>query len=99
MFFSDEALLKDEYKALYRSMYKNPEDYMAIIEKLTEKREGMTRVELAQALQTHDNGRFGDMLENLEHCDFIRRYNNGTNENGGIYQLVDFFTLFYHLFG
>ncbi len=99
MFFLDEALLKDEYKALYRSMYKNPEDYMAIIEKLTEKREGMTRVELAQALQTHDNGRFGDMLENLEHCDFIRRYNNGTNENGGIYQLVDFFTLFYHLFG
>lgn len=99
MFFSDEALLKDEYRALYRSMYKNPEDYMAIIEQLAAVRSGMTRVELADALKTHDNGRFGDMLDDLENCDFIRRYNNGTNENGGIYQLVDFYTLFYHLYG
>lgn len=99
MFFADEAMLKDEYRALYRSMYKNPEDYMAIIEKLAGVRQGMKRVELAAALKTHDNGRFGDMLEDLVHCDFIRRYNNGENENGGIYQLIDFYTLFYHLFG
>jgi len=99
MFFADEALLKDEYRSLYRSMYRNPEEYMAIIEKLSGVRQGMTRVELASALRTHDNGRFGDMLEDLVHCDFIRRYNNGGNENGGIYQLVDFFTLYYHLFG
>ena len=99
MFFSDDALLKDEYRALYRSMYTHPYGYMAIIERLAGIRQGMTRAELARALGVHDNGHFGDMLDDLVHCDFLRRYNNGTNENGGIYQLVDFFTLFYHQFG
>jgi len=99
LFFSDKAPMKKEYKALYRSVYTNPAGYMAVVEMLADKKQGMTRAELAKALGVHDNGGFGDMLDNLVNCDFLRRYNNGMKENGGIYQLVDFFTLFYHLFG
>lgn len=99
MFFSDNAKLKEEYRALYRSMYKDPEDYMAIIEVLATKQEGMTRTELIEALNVADNGHFGDKLEDLVSCDFLRMYNNGTRQNGGIYQLMDFYTMFYHRFG
>ena len=40
MFFSDDAKLKEEYRALYRAIYSNPEDYMAIINLLAKKQEG-----------------------------------------------------------
>lgn len=99
MFFADNAKLKEEYRALYRSMYKEPEDYMAIIEVLATKQDGMTRTELIEALKVADNGHFGDKLEDLVSCDFLRLYNNGTRQNGGIYQLMDFYTMFYHRFG
>lgn len=99
MFFADNAKLKEEYRALYRSMYKEPEDYMAIIEVLATKQEGMTRTEMIEALKVADNGHFGDKLEDLVSCDFLRLYNNGTRQNGGIYQLMDFYTMFYHRFG
>lgn len=99
LLFSDNAPLEKEYKALYRSIYSNPSGHMAIVETLAGKKEGMTRAELAKALGVHNNGNFGDMLDNLVNCDFLRLYNNGTMKNGGIYQLVDFFTLFYHTFG
>lgn len=38
-------------------------------------------------------------LKNLECCDFIRKYNQiGKVTKGAIYQLVDFYTLFYFKF-
>lgn len=98
-FFQDKSTLANEYNVLIRALYKNPEPYMNILQQLAKTKQGMTRVELAEALKVHDNGHFGDMLTNLCECDFIRRYNNGENENGGIYQLMDFFLLFYHQFG
>lgn len=99
MFFSDNATLKLEYHALYRSVFKNPEAYMSVIELLAKNKQGMTRAELASTLKVADNGHFGDILSDLVHCDFIRLYNNGTKQVGGIFQLMDFFTLFYHKFG
>lgn len=98
-FFREKATLESEYDVLFRALYKNPEPYVAIIQELAKVKKGMTRVELAKALKKHDNGHFGELLTNLCECDFIRRYNNGENENGGIYQLMDFFILFYHQFG
>ena len=99
MFFDDSAKLKLEYHALYRSVYRRPEAYLAVIDMLAQNKQGMTRAELAGALNIIDNGRFGDILSDLVHCDFVRLYNNGTKRVGGIFQLMDFFTLFYHRFG
>ena len=99
MFFSDDAKLREEYRALYRAIYSNPEDYMAIINLLAKKQKGMTRVEIIDELGLSDNGKIGEMLEDLVSCDFLRSYSDGGKQNGVIYQLMDFFTLFYHRFG
>ncbi len=46
LFFSRDAKLKDEFKELYSSLFKNPEPYMAIITALGKKKTGMTRDEI-----------------------------------------------------
>ncbi|MBR4389976.1 MAG: ATP-binding protein, partial [Prevotella sp.] len=61
--------------------------------------DGYTRAEIAKELKISDNGHLCDMLDDLEHCDFVRRYNNGTLQKNGIYQLIDFYSLFYYRFG
>lgn len=55
---------------------------MEIIRLLSTNRDGFTRKEIAEKLDVSDNGALGDMLEDLEQCDFIRCYNNGKRQNG-----------------
>ncbi len=98
LFFSADAEMKKEYRRLFYSLYKNPETYISIINALASCKQGMTRKEIAEKLKTPNNGHLGDMLDDLIYCDFIRLYNNGTRQNGGIYQLIDLYTLFYHQF-
>ena len=64
---------------------------MEIVRLLSTRRDGYTRTEIANELKIPDNGHLSDMLDDLEHCDFVRRYNNGILKKNGIYQLVDFF--------
>ncbi len=98
LFFSSEPELENEYQRLFKSLFKNADRYMEIIGLLSRCRDGYTRTEIARALKIVDNGRLGEMLGDLEHCDFVRYYNNGRSLQGGIYQLVDFFSLFHHRF-
>lgn len=99
LFFSDEAKLKTEYNLLYQSLYRNPDEYMEVIDLLATNKTGLTRKEIAENLKVHDNGHLGKILEDLVSCDFLRLYRNGTKQNSGIYQLMDFYTMFYHQFG
>ena len=99
LFFSAEAELEGEFGRLFKSLFKSADTYMEIIRLLSTRKEGFTRKEIAVTLKVSDNGALGDMLEDLEQCDFIRRYNNGQNQNGGIYQLMDFFSLFHFRYG
>ena len=98
LFFGDDAELRKEYPRLFKSLFKNPENYMALINTLAECKKGMTRKEIASLPQFKDNGHLTEMLDNLVNCDFVRLYNNGTKQNRGIYQLTDFYTLFYNNF-
>jgi len=98
LFFSEDAEMRKEYRRLFYSLYKNPEPYINVINALASCKQGMTRKEIAEKLKTPNNGHLGDMLDDLIYCDFIRLYNNGTRQNGGIYQLIDLYTLFYHQF-
>ena len=95
LFFSAEAEMEDEFQRLFKSLFKSANTYMEIIRLLSSRREGFTRKEISEGLKLSDNGALGDMLNDLEQCDFIRRYNNGRNQNGGIYQLMDFYSMFY----
>jgi len=99
LFFSSEPELENEYQRLFYSLFKNADAYMEIIRLLSTRRDGFTRNEIATNLQIPDNGHLSGMLDDLEHCDFIRKYNNGTLQKNGIYQLIDFFSLFHYKFG
>lgn len=101
LFFSPDAELRREYHRLYKSLYRNPDRYMEVVELLSESKKGLTRSEIAEKLKVKNNGHLSDMLEDLVNCDFVRRYNvteKRVKSNGGIYQLMDFYTLFYHAF-
>lgn len=101
LFFSTDGELRREYQRLYRSLFKEPEPYMRIIQLLAAHRQGLTREEIVAKTGKETGGYLTTLLEDLVNCDFIRYYNireQRIKKNGGIYQLVDFYTLFYHTF-
>jgi len=99
IFFSPGAELKSEFDELFASLFKNPEKYVKIVTTLAKKRVGMTRGELIKAEKIHNSGNMTKALEDLENCGFIRKYSPlGRKERGALYQLIDFYTLFYFKF-
>ncbi len=99
LFFSKDGELKEEYNELYASLFNHPDRYLAIIEALGKKKTGMTRAEIVHETRLTDNGKLSDMLEDLENCGFIRKYNAiGKKNKGALFQLIDAYTLFYFKF-
>ena len=99
LFFSETAQLRDEFEALYATLFKRPENYLKIIRCLSDgRRSGMTREEILTASKFTDGGTFSTMLEELEESGFIRRFASAnTAESNALYQLIDNYTLFYYL--
>lgn len=96
IFFREKGLLWDEFDHLYRTLFKQPDNYITIVEALAKKRMGLTRKEIIEATHLPDNGKLGKMLRNLESNEFIRPYNYfGNKKQDTIYQLSDFYTMFY----
>lgn len=101
LFFGEGAELRKEYRRLFASLFRNEKPYIEIIDALSQKRSGLTREELAKALGRTNNGNLGMMLTDLIYCDFIRcSYvrTKSLKKNSPIYQLVDFYTIFYKTF-
>lgn len=101
LFFDKDSELRKEYKRLYKSLFKNPDKYMEVVKKLSESKSGATRKELSEALGKESNGHLTDILEDLENCDFITKYNvkqKKISAKNGIYRLTDMYTIFYHEF-
>jgi hypothetical protein len=99
MFFNPDGDLHNEYDALYSSLFRNSEPYIKIINALGTKRVGLSRDEIISLANITDNGNVSTMLEDLEYCGFIRKYNYiGFKKKNAIYQLIDPFTLFYFKF-
>lgn len=107
LFFSKNAPLKDEFNDLYRALFKNASPHIEVVTALSVKGKGLTRQEILNATDLTDNGAFSIVLDELEHCGFIRLYEPFGNvirpgekrqKSNTIYQLVDFYTLFYFNF-
>ena len=99
MFFSEDAPLKDEFDYLYASIFRNPEEYIKIIEALGKKKAGMTRDEIIESAHVDNSGLLSTRLSELESCGFIRTYYSlGMKKKNAVYQLSDCFTLFYYKF-
>lgn len=99
LLFGHDAPLKDEFRYLYASIFRNPEIYIRIIRILGRKKAGMTRDELIEKSGLNNSGDLSVKLEELESCGFIRKYYAyGMKKKNAVYQLIDHFTLFYFSF-
>ena len=97
LFFSESALLKDEFNNLYNSLFSKSEDYIRIVETLSKKKSGFTRDEIVKGSKLSNGGGLTRKLKSLEECGFIRKY-KAIGDVSYTYQLSDFFTLFYFQF-
>ena len=96
LFFKKNATLRDEYSKLYASLFKSPGKYMKIIEALAKKRKGLTRDDIVKFSSISNGGGLTAMLEELELCGFISiNHNFSTKKHLQLYQLTDFYSLFY----
>lgn len=93
------APLRDEFKYLFSSIFKNPDSYLKIISVLAKKKIGLTRDEIIDYSKIVNSGDLTVKLEELESCGFIRKYNCfGMKTKGALYQIVDNFIIFYYTF-
>lgn len=99
LFFSPDGELFDEFSSLYRSLFRNPEPYLKIIQELGKKKRGMSTEEISSASKMQKNGHLSSCLSDLESCGFIREYvPYGKRKKNSLWQLIDNYTLFYYQF-
>jgi hypothetical protein len=97
--FADDAPLKNEFISLYRSLFNHSEKYIEIVKALGTKTKGLTRDEILSITKQTNGGGFSKLLKDLEISGFIRKYHSIDKKGkDAIYQLTDFFTLFYFNF-
>ncbi len=96
LFSSHDAKLQDELSQLFRSLFTNHEDCLAIARLLATRRTGFTRKEIATEAGVTYGGGLTKTLKMLEESDFIQSYTYyGTPQKETRYRLVDFFTIYW----
>lgn len=99
LFFNPDGRLADEFDNLYISLFEGSDKYIKIVESLSKKSKGLTRQEIQEATGLTSGGVLTKCLDDLVNCDLIRSYPGyGKTERKIMYQLVDFYTLFYYKF-
>jgi len=101
LFSNENGELRREYSRLYRSLFRNADPYMQIIELLYANHQGLTRKEIAAALKMESSGKLTQLLEDLTCCDFIRYYSvksKRIKSSNGLYVLTDFLSFFHITF-
>lgn len=95
-FFFHKTKAKQEFEDVYVGLFNSKDNYVGIVRALGNQFYGMTRTEIMQAIGAKSGGGLSKMLENLEESDVIRTYTRyGGKQKETVYQLVDFFSLFY----
>lgn len=101
LFFAHNGTMLHEFNRLYKTLFSTPNPYVAVVEQLASKRVGLTRNEIAASLGKSSSGQLSTVLQNLIDCDLVRFYrvrNKKISRQGGLYQLMDFFSIFYLTF-
>ena len=94
--FAPRGFMRKEFQLLYASLFKNADNHVKIIETLSQKLMGMEREELLRLANLPNNGNATKILAELEESGFITKYNAfGKKKRAPIYQLIDFYSLFY----
>jgi AAA+ ATPase superfamily predicted ATPase len=93
--FSKNCTLKDEFSILYASLFNHSEKHIKVVNTLGKRAKGMTREEIIRASKLQGGG-LSHVLEELEQCGFIRKYQSFEKKSKyPVFQLVDPYTLFY----
>lgn len=96
LFFRQDAILYSEYEFMFSSLFNTSSVYRRVVECLSSKLRGLTRHEIVEEIRTVENGMFSEVMDNLEKCDFVRRYKSyGKKQRNTVYQLTDMYTLFF----
>lgn len=94
--FSPNGFLRTEFSYLFASLFKNADRHIAIVESLAQKTKGMERDELIKKSKLSNGGNTTKALLELEESGFIRKYQAFDKQSkNSLYQLADFYTLFY----
>lgn len=94
--FKPKGKLRNEFDKLYASLFKKADRHIAVIEALAKKAVGLDRDTLLKAAKLPNGGTTTLILRELEESNFIRKYNTfGKSKNNAVYQLTDFYSLFY----
>ena len=95
IFFSD-AMIHQEFVDVYTGLYSSKERYMDIVKALGHKFYGMTQGEICKAIGIKTGGTLSKLLDNLRESGITREYPRyGKERVETVYQLKDFFSLFY----
>lgn len=94
--FSADGLLRLEFDNLFKALFSKAERHISVVRAIAKKSKGLTRKEIIQYSKLANSGTLTSILDELEKSGFIRRYNpfNKKKQNS-LYQLSDFYTLFY----
>lgn len=96
IFFRKRSELWNEFDHLFKTLFSNSDQYIKIALALSKKHKGLTREEIIKATGLHGNGTLTKMLSTLEKSGFIRINDiYGLKKRDKIYQLSDYYTIFY----
>lgn len=96
LFFRKNGELHDEFDHLYQTLFSNSENYIRIVQALSEKPGGLTRYELAEKAGLSTNGNLTEIINNLIASGFVRVSSfYRKKKKDALYQLSDYYTAFY----
>lgn len=94
--FSENGLLRTEFLNLFHSLFSNADRHIEIVEALARRAKGLKRDEIIKYSGQSNGGSITRLLLELEESGFIRRYAPfGKKSRDSLYQLTDFYSLFY----
>lgn len=92
--FKNNGTLYDEFKILFKSLFKNYESHEEIIRFIASFREGVSRKTIESKFE-NKGGRLTERLEELEEAGFICSFVPWKKERGRYYKVIDEYSLFY----
>lgn len=97
--FAQDGLLRDEYQVLFASLFDDSDNHHRVVEALSTVKQGIRRDTLVDKSGLSSGGTLTKTLQELELSGFIRVHRPyGAKRYGKLYQLSDYFTLFYYQF-
>ncbi|MDR1512000.1 MAG: ATP-binding protein [Propionibacteriaceae bacterium] len=97
--FAKGGQLRNEFFNLYQTLFRRSAGHVAVVRALAAKKTGLTHDEIARAAKMSDGGGVTRVLRDLELSGFVESYAPfGRKRRGTLYQLVDFYSIFYLTF-